>query len=355
MESSKSFWSSKTRRRLRHSSCIALVCFFWSSKALLIWLSWSADSLALSSQVLLTICCMSASWPWSFSCMAFLSALATPISPRSPPAPLSEAASFFFSSSISEFSRESWEASSFLGAQWAIEPPVGKILCLPLGDPHPMGWIWKSYENHLPDHQSGYITHCIAIVSTLLEKTLEESGLEILVSPLETTSHDSLWLKLWCLGPVGISQSGHRLLIVWCCWGERRQHGAQRVSAQGFLQNACEFGVAKGNKGLFPIRNFHQGVDDIAQGTQTWLVVSTNPSEKCESQLIILFHIISNLFKNKIHVPKHHQKLLLMLAPSFKFVHWLQCPFASPSPPNPPDSAWQRRSSTCPLRPFGAP
>ena len=40
-------------------------------------------------------------------------------------------------------------------------------------------------------------------------------------------------------------------------------------------------------------------------------MVSTNPSEKCESQLIILFHIISNLFKNKIHVPKHQPETLV--------------------------------------------
>mmetsp|Transcript_125535 Transcript_125535/g.349462 ORF Transcript_125535/g.349462 Transcript_125535/m.349462 type:complete len:206 (-) Transcript_125535:1111-1728(-) len=119
-ESSKSFWSCISRKRLRDSSCMALTCRFCSSMALLSSSSWALLREAFSSQLLWTIFCISSSW---LVYLAFISSLSSsaigPPPPPPPPPPEEAPANFFFNSSISAFKREICEASSFFVA-WIL-------------------------------------------------------------------------------------------------------------------------------------------------------------------------------------------------------------------------------------------
>mmetsp|Transcript_149717 Transcript_149717/g.480764 ORF Transcript_149717/g.480764 Transcript_149717/m.480764 type:complete len:784 (+) Transcript_149717:619-2970(+) len=119
MESSRSAWSCSSLKRFFLSSSITRCCRLCSSMALVIWFSCCSLNFFFSSQLLLTIFCISASWASNFSFIACRSssAMGPPPPPPLPPPPPPPPMSFFFNSSISAFSREIWEASSFLVAE----------------------------------------------------------------------------------------------------------------------------------------------------------------------------------------------------------------------------------------------
>mmetsp|Transcript_62734 Transcript_62734/g.173892 ORF Transcript_62734/g.173892 Transcript_62734/m.173892 type:complete len:206 (+) Transcript_62734:685-1302(+) len=119
MDSSRSFFSCSSRRRLARSSSTACAAFRCSSATFCIFRSCSSLSLALSCQLLLIISSISLSCFSNFSFSASRSASERP--PAPPPPPLPELASFFFSSSTSAFSRDICEASSFFVAETLID------------------------------------------------------------------------------------------------------------------------------------------------------------------------------------------------------------------------------------------
>mmetsp|Transcript_89953 Transcript_89953/g.290618 ORF Transcript_89953/g.290618 Transcript_89953/m.290618 type:complete len:261 (-) Transcript_89953:1117-1899(-) len=117
IESSKSFFSCNNLSLRARSSSTTWAAIRRSSLSFSILRSCSSLSLALSSQLLLIMPCM------SFNCCSnfcFSASFSASVKPAAPPTPLPEDSSFFFNSSTSAFSREICEASSFFVAETLI-------------------------------------------------------------------------------------------------------------------------------------------------------------------------------------------------------------------------------------------
>mmetsp|Transcript_70067 Transcript_70067/g.204998 ORF Transcript_70067/g.204998 Transcript_70067/m.204998 type:complete len:446 (+) Transcript_70067:1294-2631(+) len=115
IDSSRSFFSCSSRKRLARSSSTACAALRCSSATFCILRSCSSLSFALSVQLLLSMFSISLSCLSNFSFSASRSDSERPAAPPTPPEPA--LASFFFSSSTSVFSREICEASSFFVAE----------------------------------------------------------------------------------------------------------------------------------------------------------------------------------------------------------------------------------------------
>mmetsp|Transcript_18977 Transcript_18977/g.50144 ORF Transcript_18977/g.50144 Transcript_18977/m.50144 type:complete len:210 (-) Transcript_18977:1179-1808(-) len=116
-ESSMSFFSWSSFRRLALSSSTACAARRRSSASFSIFRLCSSLSFALSPQLLFIICSISFSCFSNFSFSASRSASDRPLLAEAKPPPVPAGPSFFFSSSTSAFSREICEASSFFVAE----------------------------------------------------------------------------------------------------------------------------------------------------------------------------------------------------------------------------------------------
>lgn len=88
----------------------------------------------------------------------------------------------------------------------------------------------------------------------------------------------ALHTHLDTLGAAGILQGAKRLLEIASCRGQGGQHGRQRVASETLLQHPGQLGVPVGDEHpLLPVRDIHQGVDDVPQ---TEMVIQNVPGTK---------------------------------------------------------------------------